>query len=153
MHKFYFQAPCCSLILSFNEQQQLQRISWQKDQHTAVLPQLTGIWEQRLNAYFAGELKDFNYPPSSAGTTFQQKVWQTISRIPYGQIASYGDIARVLNTSPRAVGQACGRNPLPIIIPCHRIVSAQGLGGFSLGTKDFELNIKRWLLNHEGATW
>lgn len=152
MHNFIYHAPCCALILQIDEQQKLHKINWQ--QHQSVnLPLLTGMWADKLDAYFAGELQNFAYPPSTSGTPFQQKVWQVIAAIPYGQVISYGDIARLIGSSPRAVGQACGRNPLPIIIPCHRVVSACGLGGFSLSNQDFELNIKRWLLTHEGATW
>ena len=152
MHNFIYHAPCCALILQIDEQQTLHKSNWQ--QHQSVnLPLLTGMWADKLDAYFAGELQNFAYPPSTSGTPFQQKVWQVIAAIPYGQVISYGDIARLIGSSPRAVGQACGRNPLPIIIPCHRVVSACGLGGFSLSNQDFELNIKRWLLTHEGATW
>lgn len=152
MHNFIYHAPCCALILQIDAQQKLYKINWQ--QHQSVnLPLLTGMWADKLDAYFAGELQNFAYPPSTSGTPFQQKVWQVIAAIPYGQVISYGDIARLIGSSPRAVGQACGRNPLPIIIPCHRVVSACGLGGFSLSNQDFELNIKRWLLTHEGATW
>lgn len=150
MLKYYYSAPCCPLLLKFDEKQQLQSIHWQM-QSNYNLPQLTGSWAEKLDAYFAGELQDFNHPPSSTGTPFQQSVWQAIAAIPYGQVASYGDIARIIGSSPRAVGQACGRNPLPIVIPCHRVVSSNGLGGFSLGNRSFELSIKRWLLTHEGA--
>lgn len=152
MHNFIYHAPCCALILQIDEQQKLQKINWQQQQ-SVNLPLLTGMWADKLDAYFAGKLENFAYPPSTSGTPFQQKVWQVIAAIPYGQVISYGDIARLIGSSPRAVGQACGRNPLPIIIPCHRVVSACGLGGFSLSNQDFELNIKRWLLTHEGATW
>ncbi|MCO6504174.1 MAG: methylated-DNA--[protein]-cysteine S-methyltransferase [Snodgrassella sp.] len=152
MHKFIYHAPCCSLLLQFNDQHQLQKIDWLQQQ-SITQPKLTGQWAHKLDAYFAGELQNFDYPPSSAGTPFQQKVWQAIAQIPYGKVASYGDIARIIGSAPRAIGQACGRNPLPIIIPCHRVVSAQGLGGFSLGKRDFELSIKRWLLSHERAIW
>lgn len=152
MHNFIYHAPCCTLILQIDDQQKLHKINWQQQQRVN-LPLLTGIWANKLDAYFAGKLQNFAYPPSTSGTPFQQKVWQAIAAIPYGQVISYGDIARLIGSSPRAVGQACGRNPLPIIIPCHRVVSAGGLGGFSLSNQDFELNIKRWLLTHEGATW
>lgn len=152
MHNFIYHAPCCALILQIDEQQKLHKINWQQQQ-SVNLPLLTGMWADKLDAYFAGKLENFAYPPSTSGTPFQQKVWLVIAAIPYGQVISYGDIARLIGSSPRAVGQACGRNPLPIIIPCHRVVSACGLGGFSLSNQDFELNIKRWLLTHEGATW
>ncbi|WP_239352780.1 methylated-DNA--[protein]-cysteine S-methyltransferase [Snodgrassella communis] len=152
MSSYSYPAPCCPLILDFSQQQQLQAIHWQTAT-SPTLPRLTGYWAKQFDAYFSGKLQTFNYPPSSAGTVFQQRVWQAIANIPYGQVATYGDIARILGSAARAVGQACGRNPLPIVIPCHRIVSANGLGGFSLSNNPFELNIKHWLLTHEGATW
>jgi methylated-DNA-[protein]-cysteine S-methyltransferase len=84
------------------------------------------------------------------GTPFQCRVWKAISRIPAGRTLTYNDIARSLRTAPRPVGGACGANRLPIVIPCHRVVSATGLGGFMCGTGQHALDIKRWLLRHEG---
>ena len=152
MSSYLYNAPCCSLIVDCHPLNHIQGIRWQKDT-TEKMPELTGFWAQQLDAYFAGTLHNFNLPPSSAGTEFQQRVWQVIASIPYGQVVTYGDIARILGSAPRAVGQACGKNPLPIIIPCHRVISATGLGGFSLSNDSFELGIKRWLLTHENATW
>jgi methylated-DNA-[protein]-cysteine S-methyltransferase len=83
------------------------------------------------------------------GTAFQKKVWQILSSIKPGQTRTYGDIARQLDTSPRAVGNACRRNPVPIFIPCHRVVSASGRGGFMGHTSGEALEIKEWLLAHE----
>ena len=85
-----------------------------------------------------------------AGTTFQQRVWRVIAGIPPGHISTYADIARILGSGPRAVANACGANPLPIIVPCHRVVASKGLGGFMQGA-DGGLAIKRWLLTHEGV--
>jgi len=86
-----------------------------------------------------------------AGTEFQQKVWKALQDIPAGRIVTYGELAKELNTSARAVGNACRRNPIPVIIPCHRVVARAGIGGFSGATKGSMLNIKKWLLNHEGV--
>lgn len=83
------------------------------------------------------------------GTTFQKTVWQVLSTIKPGQTRTYGDIATQLKSSPRAVGNACRRNPVPIFIPCHRVVSASGRGGFMGHTTGEPLEIKEWLLAHE----
>ena len=84
-------------------------------------------------------------------TPFQEKVLQQLLLIPYGETRSYGEIARILNTSPRAVGNACRNNPLSIIVPCHRVVAANGIGGYSGETGGELLSIKRRLLQLEGA--
>ena len=91
-------------------------------------------------------------PPDLAprGTPFQRRVWAAIARIPTGQVRRYADLARELSSVPRAVGRACGANPLPLMIPCHRVVSTQGLGGFANATEGYLLDTKRWLLAHEG---
>lgn len=93
--------------------------------------------ERQLTAYFAGELTRFDLPLASDGTEFQQKVWAELQRIPYGETASYGDIARRLGYEPvisRAVGAANGANPLPIVVPCHRVIGADGsLTGYAGG--------------------
>ncbi|MGZ5091860.1 MAG: methylated-DNA--[protein]-cysteine S-methyltransferase [Burkholderiales bacterium] len=85
------------------------------------------------------------------GTVFQCKVWKQIAAIASGRTLTYNDIARMLRTAPRPVGGACGSNRIPIVIPCHRVVSATGLGGFMRGVGDQALDIKRWLLRHEGV--
>ena len=85
------------------------------------------------------------------GTEFQCRVWREISAIPCGRTLTYNDIARRLRTAPRPVGGACGKNRLPIVIPCHRVLAASGIGGFMGGTLSTSLAIKRWLLKHEGV--
>lgn len=146
----HYRAPCAWLRADFDAAGQLRALHW-AGAEAAVLPPLSGIWADKLDAYFSGSLKNFGHPPSPHGTPFQRRVWQAIADIPYGQVASYGDIARLIGSAPRAVGQACGRNPLPIVIPCHRVVAGQGLGGFSLGRERDALAVKRWLLRHEGV--
>ena len=94
----------------------------------------------------------FRLPLKAAGTPFQRRVWDAIAAIPRGRTRSYGDIARELASAPRAVGQACGENPYPLVIPCHRMVSASGIGGFAHADDGYLLRIKRWLLSHEGAS-
>ena len=92
----------------------------------------------------------FDLPLKSQGTPFQRRVWAQIAAIAPGQTRTYGDLAQALVSAPRAVGQACGANPLPIIVPCHRVVAANGgLGGFARHDGGFLLDVKRWLLAHE----
>ncbi len=88
-------------------------------------------------------------PLAPTGTPFQQKVWQAIRRIPPGQTLTYGELAKQVGSGARAVANACGANPIPIFIPCHRVVASNGLGGFMQGREAGSLNIKRWLLEHE----
>lgn len=108
---------------------------------------------KQVARYLADADFPFSLPLYSAGTAFQQKVWQAISSIPRGSVKTYGDVARLLGSAPRAVGQACGANWFPLVIPCHRVTATGGLGGFS-NTDDengFHLSVKRWLLKHEGV--
>jgi methylated-DNA-[protein]-cysteine S-methyltransferase len=105
---------------------------------------------RQLGAYFAGDLVSFDLPLELHGTEFQRRCWLALASIPYGQTVSYGEQARRLGLGPdaaRAVGAANGRNPLPIVLPCHRVIGADGsLTGFGGG-----LETKRYLLEHEGA--
>lgn len=101
---------------------------------------------RQLEAYFAGRGTDFTVPVRPAGTPFRQKVWAAMQAIPYARTATYGDIARALASAPRAVGGACGANPLPIVIPCHRVVGSAGPGGYS---GQGGLDTKAWLLAFE----
>lgn len=90
-------------------------------------------------------------PFEYAGTVFQCNVWKQISAIPPGRTLTYSDVARALKTAPRPVGGACGANRLPIVIPCHRVLAAGGIGGFMGGRGTDALDVKRWLLRHEGV--
>jgi methylated-DNA-[protein]-cysteine S-methyltransferase len=85
----------------------------------------------QMNDYFDGKRGDFDLPVAPRGTPFQQAVWRGMCAIPAGQTRTYGDLAGDLESSAQAVGTACGANPIAIIIPCHRIVAAAGLGGYS----------------------
>jgi methylated-DNA-[protein]-cysteine S-methyltransferase len=101
----------------------------------------------QLGAYFAGDLVDFDIPLAPGGTAFENRVWRALRKIPYGQTVSYSELARAIGApnGARAVGQANGRNPIPIVVPCHRVVAAGGkLGGYAGG-----LEIKRTLLQLE----
>lgn len=93
----------------------------------------------------------FTLPCAPAGTPFRLRVWAAIAAIACGRTATYGELARALASAPRAVGAACGDNPLPLVVPCHRVVAAAGLGGFMHARGGDPLRIKRWLLAHEGA--
>lgn len=112
------------------------------------IPVLRAAAEQ-LDEYFAGERRDFDLPLAPRGTPFQQHVWAELRRIPFGATISYAELAIRVGKpgAARAVGQANGRNPIGIIIPCHRVIAADGgIGGYSAG-----LDRKEWLLRHEAA--
>ncbi len=104
---------------------------------------------KQLEAYFADAEFRFDLPLKLDGTEHQRKVWQAMRAIPCGQTQTYGELAAQLGSSARAIGQACGNNPVPIVIPCHRVVSKAGLGGFMHRADNAALDIKRWLLAHE----
>ncbi|WP_428390287.1 methylated-DNA--[protein]-cysteine S-methyltransferase [Lichenicoccus sp.] len=100
----------------------------------------------QLHAYFDGALVAFDLPLAPLGTAFRLKVWDALRAIPFGATRTYGEIARGIGGSPRAVGQANRQNPLPILIPCHRVVARDGIGGF---TAEGGMQTKRFLLDHE----
>lgn len=93
----------------------------------------------------------FDLPLAQRGTAFQQRVWQAIAAIPPARVRTYGALAAELGSAARAVGQACGANPFPIIVPCHRVVSSSGLGGFANATSGHLTDTKQWLLSFEAA--
>lgn len=108
----------------------------------------------QLQAYLEDPAFVFDLPLRISGTRHQIAVWEAMQAIPAGETRTYGELAKTIGSSARAVGGACGANPLPIVVPCHRVVGAGGaLGGF-MGAREegFELSIKRWLLAHEGAS-
>lgn len=105
---------------------------------------------RQLQAYLQNPRTMFDLPMHISGTQHQQRVWQQIQAIPPGATRSYAEFATVLHSSPRAVGQACGANRLPIIIPCHRVIAKNGkLGGFMHASDGMPLLIKQWLLSYE----
>jgi methylated-DNA-[protein]-cysteine S-methyltransferase len=105
---------------------------------------------RQLHAYLADPNFAFSLPLRPAGTAFQRRVWAQIAAIPNGQTHTYGQLAKNLKNAPRAVGQACGANPYPVVVPCHRVVATGGgLGGFARARGGFLLDVKRWLLKHE----
>lgn len=131
----------------FEEMGAVVALEWGSAAEGSETPLLTKARNQ-LDAYFDGRLTRFDLPLRPAGTAFQKSVWKLMDEIPFGAVRTYGDLAVDLGSAPRAVGGACGRNPIPIIIPCHRVVGTGGLGGYTgLGRVD----TKGALLRLEGA--
>lgn len=106
---------------------------------------------RQVQAYFDDPDFVFDLPLLPCGTEFQRRVWQAIASVPRGEVRTYGQIAKAVHSAPRAVGQACGANWIPLVIPCHRVTASGGLGGFAhhADNEGFHLNVKRWLLKHE----
>jgi len=139
-------SPIGDLTL-FEEDGKLISLDWGAVEGGEETPLLLEAARQ-LDAYFDGSLKEFSLPLDPAGTAFQKKVWAIMEKIPYGQVRRYGDVAVELASAPRAVGGACGKNPIPVIIPCHRIIATDGgLGGYS---GQDGVDTKRFLLTLEG---
>lgn len=108
---------------------------------------------KELKEYFAGKRTQFSIPLRSKGTAFQEAVWSAMQQIPFGETVSYGDLALAAGSpgAARAVGQANRHNPFPIVVPCHRIIAADGSIGGYMGVKQGDEGMKAWLLRHEGA--
>jgi methylated-DNA-[protein]-cysteine S-methyltransferase len=104
--------------------------------------------------YFKNPEFQFDLPLQPRGTLFQQSVWNEILQIKAGHTETYGFLAKKIRSAPRAVGQACGSNPYPLVVPCHRVISTTGIGGFAhQAGEGFHREVKTWLLKHEGANW
>lgn len=132
----------------------LSQIYYAPPQLRVIQPKndLARLAVEQCEQYFLDPLFEFDLPLMPAGTYFQNKVWERINQIPGGEMWTYGEIAKQIKSAPRAVGQACGSNPFPLIVPCHRVVSATGLGGFAhQAGEGYHRQIKSWLLRHEGA--
>jgi len=106
---------------------------------------------KQLKAYFLDSNKVFDLPLPESATIYQQRVRGGLQKIPRGQVLSYSALAKQIGSGARAVANACRHNPVPIVVPCHRIVAKAGIGGFSGATTGVLVENKRWLLNHEGA--
>jgi methylated-DNA-[protein]-cysteine S-methyltransferase len=120
---------------------------WVEDGSVVPFPEA----KQQLSAYFAGTLNEFDLPLQMQGTLFEQRIWEALKTIPYGLTMSYGELALQIGQpkASRAVGLANGRNPISIIVPCHRVIGANGkLTGYGGG-----IERKQWLLNHERLMW
>jgi len=117
----------------FEDQEKIVVLEWGQAPKGIETPLLKEAKAQ-LSAYFSGKLTQFDLPLDPQGTDHQKKVWQIMAKIPFAETITYGDIAKAIKSAPRAVGGACGKNPIPIIIPCHRVVGSAGkLTGFSGG--------------------
>ena len=132
----------------------LSRIDYLPANTTLIAPrnQLAKEVERQCKAYFKDPEWQFDLPTKPTGTEHQRKVWTSIQDIPAGKTKTYGELAKQIKSGARAVGTACGANPYPLIAPCHRVVSAQGIGGFMKeNSPGLYRQIKLWLLKHEGA--
>ncbi|MEK7323060.1 MAG: methylated-DNA--[protein]-cysteine S-methyltransferase [Pseudomonadota bacterium] len=105
----------------------------------------------QLRAYFADPRRPLDLPLALTGTPFQKRVWAALCAIPAGETRRYGELAELLGSGPRAVGGACRANPIPLFVPCHRVVAAGGAGGFMGRVEGPALALKHWLLQHERA--
>ncbi len=105
---------------------------------------------EQVRRYLRDPAHAFTLPLKPLGTRFQRRVWAAIAEIPAGAVRSYAEVARAIRSGPRAVGQACGANAFPLVIPCHRVVASGGIGGFAHNDEGFYVGVKRWLLAHEG---
>jgi methylated-DNA-[protein]-cysteine S-methyltransferase len=122
-------------------------IDW-SDEPAGIATPLLIEARRQIAAYFARRLTRFELPLAPRGSSFEQRVWAAMRHIPYGETRSYGELAEAIGTAARAVGRACARNPIPILIPCHRVLAKDGLGGYSGGAGP---PTKRRLLALEGA--
>jgi methylated-DNA-[protein]-cysteine S-methyltransferase len=132
----------------------LSRIDYLPANAVLVTPQnqLAKEIARQCKAYFKNPHWEFDLPTKPAGTEHQRKVWSSIQDIPVGETRTYGEVAKKIKSGARAVGTACGANPYPLIAPCHRVISAQGIGGFMKeNSPGLYRQIKIWLLKHEGV--
>lgn len=145
-YKAIIQTPVGKLGISIVDHL-LNRLDFLTDDKLLIDPNgetLNHIASQ-LYQYFQCPSFQINIPYQLQGTSFQKTVWQTLSQLPIQKTVSYGTLAKKLKTGARAIGNACRSNPLPILIPCHRVVAQGNLGGY----KGKKIAIKKWLLNHE----
>jgi methylated-DNA-[protein]-cysteine S-methyltransferase len=137
-----------------DESLMISRIDYLRSGTPLIKPQ-NQLAKEAINqfkAYFQNPQYQFDLPLKPTGTVHQSKVWKSVLDIASGQTTTYGEIAQKIKSGARAVGTACGANPYPLVTPCHRVVSAQGLGGFMKeDAPGFYRQIKIWLLRHEGA--
>jgi methylated-DNA-[protein]-cysteine S-methyltransferase len=130
----------------------ITKIAWTNQHADSRLPELRKAQDQ-ITAYFAGSLFRFDLLLEPSGTIFQLKVWEHILAIPYGQTLNYGELAIALSTSPRAIGGACARNPIPLLVPCHRVIGKNGAlkgytGGEGRRTKQLLLSLEQTATAH-----
>ncbi|BEV72101.1 MULTISPECIES: methylated-DNA--[protein]-cysteine S-methyltransferase [unclassified Paludibacterium] len=140
----------CLAIETYEDR--LASIRFLPGDHPLSAPQRGGLAEEavrQVQAWLVDPHFVFSLPFLLQGSDFQRRVWQRIAAIPLAQTLSYGALAQELGSVARAVGGACGRNPLPLVIPCHRVVAASGSGGFNQSAGRETVSIKEWLLAHE----
>lgn len=145
---YYCNTPIGSLSIQM-QASLLGKIEWLNDKVCQPSVDIPRQLEQILNHYWRTAKADYTLPLLEQGTAFQQKVWLALCSIPPGQTKTYGELAQTLNTSPRALANACRSNPFPIIIPCHRVLAKTGLGGYAGQTSGAMLTIKQALLRFE----
>jgi methylated-DNA-[protein]-cysteine S-methyltransferase len=146
MRSLSISSPVGHLVLD-EDHDAIVSIRWSEEAGGNGSPLLAEAARQ-LDAYFAGRLTEFDLPLRPAGSAFERSVWAAMQDIPYGETRSYGDLAAATQSAPRAVGRACGKNPIPIVIPCHRVLGKGWMGGYS-GAGG--LKTKEALLTLEGA--
>lgn len=153
--------PCYTLVHEFvigrvgirTNGQQLIGLSYVDDQvplHDSS-DKLAHTVMEELSRFFESGHWTFTIPVKATGTPFQQRVWKQLQTIPAGETRNYQEVALQLGTSPRAIGGACRANPVPIIVPCHRVLAKSGLGGYDGDWGQGKVSIKQWLLDHEQA--
>jgi methylated-DNA-[protein]-cysteine S-methyltransferase len=146
MNSFTVNNPIVTLSVT-TDGKAVERIGLNENEGDSPQTDFERLVERELTEYFSGQRRDFSFPIRAPGTDFQKRVWRELQQIPYGRTASYGDIAKRIGKpgGSRAVGMANNRNPVPIVIPCHRVVAAGGkLGGFGGG-----IELKKKLLDLE----
>ena len=130
----------------------LSRIVYLDKTDKAIFPknQLAQQVIEQIEAYLQNPNSIFDLPLKPKGTIFQERVWEVIRQIPLGDVLTYGSVAKKIQSAPRAVGGACGANPYPLIVPCHRVVGVNSIGGFAGEDREgYHRQIKTWLLHHE----
>jgi len=159
MNSFIFHSPIGRLTVHHHDtavlRVELPDDNQTEDSKAVLLLSNLSLFQQRvtqqLEEYFKAQRQYFDIPIDLSTTPYRKQVLQALLAIPYGQTSSYGQLAEALNSHPRAVGGACRNNPVPILIPCHRVVSKSGIGGFAGNTSGHLIDSKRWLLNLEGT--
>lgn len=145
-------APFGAIAISLHANQfaiELLSESPSKNNHQSTHPLVAKAYAQ-INQYLLQPNTPFKLAIEPYGTTFQRRVWQAIAAIPLGQTRTYGQLAHQIGSGPRAVANACGANNLTLVIPCHRVIAQNGIGGF-MRSKPNGLLVKKWLLKHEGV--
>lgn len=130
----------------------LQYLPREVPEQAPATPLLKEACDQ-IKAYLDEPRQVFDLPLQLKGSAYSQRVWRGLLAIEPGQTITYGELAKKLGSAPRAIGLACRANDYPIIVPCHRVVARDGLGGYGGETQGSALDIKRWLLHHEGANY